>query len=266
MERTNQYACGGNLGWLKPCFSTSPGVPFNENSIQKLQNYYFKEDTAPQRFPGLVIVAVSNSQAPNGMMGERGAMEQVSPPELLHAFIMRVAELVRQGAPHDVLSGWLRVFLTCMMVFEKLPTVDAKSARSDSLRENAVAEYHGIAWTVLQKVYHIGYYRDRKIKELGSLSAARVAQLYNEERVSAKGSLCFRLSRIDPQLSNQKPEAMTESYVDQALTIWNRMLTCPELTSLLLKMDKAYGHDAPLNGVVQYQLLISKTRTQARSC
>ena len=58
---------------------------------------------------------------------------------------------------------------------------------------------------------------------------------------------------------------MTESYVDQALTIWNRMLTCPELTSLLLKMDKAYGHDAPLNGVVQYQLLISKTRTQARS-
>ena len=160
MQRTNQYACGGNLAWLKPCCSTSPGVPFNENSVQKLKNYYFKEDTAPQRFPGLVIIAVSNSQAESGMMGERGAMEQVSPPELVHSFIMRVAELVDQGAPHDVLSGWLRVFLTCMMVFEKLPTADAKSARSDSLRENAVADYNGFAWTVLQKVYHLGYYRE----------------------------------------------------------------------------------------------------------
>ena len=179
-------------------------MPFNENSVQKIKNYYFKEDTAPQRFPGLVIIAVSNSQAESGMMGERGAMEQVSPPELVHSFIMRVAELVDQGAPHDVLSGWLRVFLTCMMVFEKLPTADAKSARSDSLRENAVADYNGFAWTVLQKVYHLGYYRERKIKELGSLSAARVAQLYNEEWVSV-GTSCLFLCRIAPRPSNQKP-------------------------------------------------------------
>lgn len=181
MGKTKQYACGGNLAWIKMGFSTSPGVPYNENSVRKLKDYYFKKAEAPQRFPTLIIVAVSNQQAKDGVMSERGALEAVSPPEMVHAFILRLEELVSGNASDDVLSGWLRIMLSTMFMFELLPTLDSRSARSDSLRENAVADYHGFAWTVLQKVYHLGLFKQRKEKDLGSLSAQRIAQIYNQD-------------------------------------------------------------------------------------
>lgn len=46
------------------------------------------------------------------------------------------------------------------------------------------------------------------------------------------------------------------------MTVWSRMLSCKEIADVLHCMDRTYGHDAPLNGIVQYQLMISKTRTQ----
>lgn len=186
MENTKQYACGGNLAWIKIGYSTSPGVPYNQNSIRKLKEFYFSSDDAPQRFPGLVIVGVSPQQVKDGILGEKGAMEAVSPPELVHSFIFRLSELIDGKTSDAVLEKWLNVMLSTMFVFELLPTLDAKSARTDSLREAAVADYHGFAWTVLQKVYHLGLYRLRKEKELGSLSASRVASLYNEEWPSGR--------------------------------------------------------------------------------
>lgn len=57
-------------------------------------------------------------------------------------------------------------------------------------------------------------------------------------------------------------EKITESWIDMAMTVWDRLLASRELASILEDMDRRYGHDAPLNGIVQYQLLISKTRTQ----
>ena len=42
----------------------------------------------------------------------------------------------------------------------------------------------------------------------------------------------------------------------------DRMLNHKEIAEILERMNTKYGHDAPLNGIVQYQLLISKTRTQ----
>ena len=184
MARTKQYACGGNLSWIKMGFTTSPGVPYNQNSILKLKDFYFQGQEAPPRFPGLIIVAVSLQQAQNGMMSEKGAMESVSPPELVHAFVLRLAELIREKTSDDLLEGWLRVILSTMFMFELLPTVDDRSARADSLRESAVADYHGFAWTVLQKVYHLGLFRQRKERDLGTLSAQRVAQLYNEDSLN----------------------------------------------------------------------------------
>ncbi|CAK9003484.1 Uncharacterized protein SCF082_LOCUS7759, partial [Durusdinium trenchii] len=251
MARTKQYACGGNLSWIKMGFTTSPGVPYNQNSILKLKDFYFQGQEAPRRFPGLIIVAVSLQQAQNGMMSEKGAMESVSPPELVHAFVLRLAELIREKTSDDLLEGWLRVILSTMFMFELLPTVDDRSARADSLRESAVADYHGFAWTVLQKVYHLGLFRQRKERDLGTLSAQRVAQLYNEDSLN----WVERATAADS-------EAITESYVDQAMTVWSRMLSCKEIADVLHCMDRTYGHDAPLNGIVQYQLMISKTRTQ----
>ena len=46
------------------------------------------------------------------------------------------------------------------------------------------------------------------------------------------------------------------------MTVWDRMLGHNDIASMLDKMNTMYGHNAPLNGIVQYQLLISKTRTQ----
>ena len=184
MANTKQYAAGGNFAWCKIGFTTSPGVPYNESAVENLKKYYFGGVEAPKRFPEVVVVAVSQKQMNEGVMTSRGAMESVSPPELQHAFVLRVAELVDQKVPDAALNSWLRVMLSTMFVWEFLPSFDDKSARSDSLRENAVSNYHAFGWTVLQKVYHLGLFRQRKERELGALSAGRVAQLYNQDTYS----------------------------------------------------------------------------------
>ena len=46
------------------------------------------------------------------------------------------------------------------------------------------------------------------------------------------------------------------------MTVWDRMLSHKDIADLLDRMNTLFGHNAPLNGVVQYQLLISKTRAQ----
>ena len=100
----------------------------------------------------------------------------------LHAFILRVAELIDAKVSDSALESWLRVILTTMCVFEILETADARSARSDTLREVAVTNFNGIAWTVIQKVYHLGLFKARKERDMGSLAAEKVAALYNEDR------------------------------------------------------------------------------------
>ena len=91
MEQTKQYACGGNLAWLKVTYSTSPGVPYNERAVQKLKDFYFGGKVAPLRYPENLIIAVSSDQVKEGnMMTQRGAMESVSPPELPLNSITRI--------------------------------------------------------------------------------------------------------------------------------------------------------------------------------
>lgn len=48
------------------------------------------------------------------------------------------------------------------------------------------------------------------------------------------------------------------------MTVWSRILANPDMCEVLERLDREYGHDAPLNGIVQYQMLISKTRTPDR--
>ena len=191
MTNTKQYAAGGNFAWCKIGWTTSPGVPYNESGVEKLKKFYFAEIQAPKRFPEVVVVAVSQKQMDDGMMGSRGCMESVSPPELQHAFVFRLAELINEKTSDAVLQSWLRVMLTTMFIFEYLPSFDSKSARSDSLRENAVTNYHAFGWTVLQKVYHLGLFRQRKERELGPLSAARVAQIYNQDTIRGTVESCL---------------------------------------------------------------------------
>ena len=62
--------------------------------------------------------------------------------------------------------------------------------------------------------------------------------------------------------TSEDSEKITESWVDQAMTVWDRMIKIPSVAALLLKMDHVYGHDAPLNGIVAMQGLVSKTRTE----
>lgn len=96
MANTKQYAAAGNFAWCKVGFTTSPGVPYNESAVEKLKSFYFGEILAPKRYPEVMVVAVSAKQLDEGMMNSRGAMECLTPCELQHALVFRVAELITQ--------------------------------------------------------------------------------------------------------------------------------------------------------------------------
>ena len=66
----------------------------------------------------------------------------------------------------------------------------------------------------------------------------------------------------EERATSEDSEKITASWIDQALTVWDRMIKVPSVAALMLKMDHDYGHDAPLNGIVAMQGLVSKTRTE----
>ena len=50
------YKCGGNLMWINPFKSPTPGVPINTASIQTLKDHYFKQPR--EMYPKVTQVAV----------------------------------------------------------------------------------------------------------------------------------------------------------------------------------------------------------------
>ena len=148
----------------------------------KAASFYFGEILAPKRYPEVMVAAVSAKQLDEGMMNSRGAMECLTPCELQHALVFRVAELITQKSSETILSGWLRMMLSTMFVWELYSPVLMTGVPGQTVCGSPLCRtITALPGTVLQKVYHLGLFRQRKERELGPLSAARVAQIFNQD-------------------------------------------------------------------------------------
>ena len=101
------------------------------------------------------------------------------------AYLKAIARDIRAKAPKDVLEKWRHSLLTVTAEFRVLASEDDIYLTAVNQREDVVTKYHELARTGYQRVHEICLFKQRKEKTLGTLSAKRTAEEFNQRATLA---------------------------------------------------------------------------------
>ena len=95
-------AGGGNLFWLNATHLPNPGVPVNMKKVTTLKMYHHGTPSPPCE---QLIIGVPKGLSKDDLLTKctTGQLHMVSPPEILHAWLFRLAERIADGMDEDEL-------------------------------------------------------------------------------------------------------------------------------------------------------------------
>ena len=235
-----EYTSGCNMWWVNPFALITTGVPYNHGQIRRLQDYFFSRPTT--KFPLNITVAVSNEDDPNSL---KGNFLSLTPLEPIHALLLRVAADVEGGADTEDLKTWRRLMLTVSITFERVGSEDDRHWRAVQLREAVGAKHAVMSRTPIARVYELMEYKKKVEAKSGSLAAATLADYYMR-----KGHL------------NELSEKVTKSWVDTACTVFDRMLSCPQIKEIITMAENEYGVKTPFQSIYTLECILCKARDE----
>ena len=239
MATSGVYSCGGNVFWMGLAYNSMPGVPAFMTHVTKLHRHYFS--TACRLRKTIIIRVPHTDFIP---MECKGSLSSPSPEEYVHTFLMGMSEAVKSGAPTEELKAWRAAALTASFSFELMDTNEKFFWTSVNLREDLVTDYAEMSRTGLQKVMEIVTFKRNMKSTLGNLSAAKVAELY---AANAKMS--------------ESSEAMSDSLVDQCLTVHNRVLKRADIYANIVQCETLWGVDSPWHKVGKMHAVLTRARS-----
>ena len=89
------YKAAGNIFWLNMRRMTNASVPVYKSNIKKLMTAFF---SSPDCYPYDVHVALDAKAKGDDILRNRGSLHRLSCEEVEMAYIMKVAERIRDGA------------------------------------------------------------------------------------------------------------------------------------------------------------------------
>ena len=173
------FTCGVNALWASPLQSIAPGVPLIPAAIKELMGSMFPNGPAPVEHT-LVFKA-----QPNGTIKFGDAL-RVSPEEPQHALLLKIAERIAASAPQTELMEWKRVLLSCPGRIAFFDTDDDVYFHLTNARVKALTSARAMAHKTSQIIIDIFDFKLRKEATLGTLSAAKIAEIYQETRPLAR--------------------------------------------------------------------------------
>lgn len=125
LERTGVYRAAANVFSLDFMYSVCPTVPLSLQRVKDWGNHVFAEGPVHLRDCTVVMVETPDEDIVN----LRGRWKQVTPEELTHGFILKLAERLsakgRDSATADEISTWKSVALSWPMQFEVIRGEDS---------------------------------------------------------------------------------------------------------------------------------------------
>ncbi len=239
IKRTGRYEAGCNLLWTDPLYTATPGIPVSQRSIKLLQQHYF---ASPAPFPCAVVIAVQGEDM--DPLACRGALQRLSPEDIVHALLLKIAEDIAFGADEAVLQAWRRTLLSTTFIFEPMENDDAKFYRAVSLRETFVTDFRAMARSAVQRVFEVVGFLTRKEKAGQRLSAADVAAQYAEHVQMSENS-----------------EQVTLNFVECAVTLWRRAFQNPAVLRVLLRAEE-FSVGTPFDSVNKMHVVVYRAKTE----
>ena len=239
MKSTASYKCGGNLFWLDHAYNPSSGTPLSIQRIKDLKEFSFSK---PSAYPLDVIIAVPHDKF--NPMEHLGALQSVSPIEVLIAFAQAVAESIRSEQPEATLKEWKISALTCTMVFEVLASNEQILARSLGIREKISSDFASLSRTPFQRVYEIWHYKQRKEEQNGGpMTSKKLADDFNSLVKLAKTS-----------------EPVVTDYVTACIMVYEKAFKYPEVQQSVAWCDEKFGTKSPFDSVYKMQAILRKCK------
>lgn len=235
MANSKRYICGCNLFWASMDDPVTANVPLNPKQIQQLEAHYFQ---TPAPMPLVVKIAVVNGEDP---LKKKGMLFRISPVEIIAAMVSAVANAIRAGASVDLLHGWRTQLLTVPFEFVECEGDDPRHFMALQYRENLVANYAGMRYSTIMKIFDLESFMDRKARTTGRLTSAACAAMYRESLTLSAAS-----------------EEITDSFVDMALTISQRLLSHQSIRQALIEADQEFSTRNPLDSTTKLQTIINK--------
>ena len=240
MKNTKCYKCAGNAMWVDFKWNVNPNMPTTRAAVDEMQHKYFP---SPKPMPHIITIAVpSLTYNPMEHMGE---LQRVSPNEPGDALLLAIADDVRAGAGKQRLEEWQKVILTVQFHFELLATDDEKFWRSQQLRENVLIDFTGVYPTAFQRIVTVVSYKAKKEAIGGKVSSKALAESWHN----------------NVELSS-KAEQLTDAAVENAVTVWNRMLCQTEVRAVIMAADEELGHNGPFDSINKLHVIVYKGKTK----
>ena len=237
------YSCGGNSFWCDQVWMANHRVPINKGQVQEIQRFYLPPMDPPKEFTYEIVAAVS--AACDEEFHKKGSFQRLSPAEPCHALLFSIHEAISGKAPEAILRRWKELLLTTPFRFELVPQGEARYWRAQNLREEMVERGITVRLSVRQRIYDVAGFKASKEAALKTtLGAAAVASAYQKHLKASAGS-----------------EVISESFVDSAITVHDRLLSIPACSVLLEELDAQYLKGNPLSSIYAFQAIIDKAQT-----
>jgi hypothetical protein len=170
----------------------------------------------------------------------------VSPIEMRMATLRAVARDVK-SKDADKIRAWRRHLLSCRFLYIQLDALEDVWKHARQLREDVAQHSVALRLTALQAVYEFVHFRNRYERAHGKQPARALSEAYRAGINFADTS-----------------EEVTDSFVDMAVTIDNRMLRVERIGSVLLKADNEFGVNTPFDAITKLQVIVNKGRHEDR--
>lgn len=237
-----QYTCGINLFWLNPLLSVTPFVPITKSRVLR---------QAATLTPGVFQPAlVAHASWERAAQMPRGAILRVSPDELVHSLIFKVAERIEANASTSELDQWQRTLLSMPCCFKRFDTDDARYAESNSIRNEIGGVAKLIVFSARQVVYNIWGFKVKKQASTGGreLSAGEIADFWDKHVKKCEGSESLH----------------KKSAIDACLTLYQRVFSIPECERIVRQSEEKYGADSAWNSIWKLQEIVYRAKTAGK--
>ncbi|CAL1151682.1 unnamed protein product [Cladocopium goreaui] len=223
------YKCGGNLFWHNLVWLAEHRIPLNEGQIKQIQSFSLPPLDPPPNFPYVVTVAVD--AVDDASLTPDGHWHRLSPAEPVFALLFSICEAVTKG-DEAILKNWRRVLLTVDFEFFAIPDGEMRYWKAVNLREKAVELGQSVRLSLRQRIFDVAGFKKAKEDSSGTqLAAKKVASLYSQHVKLASGQ-----------------EALSETFIDCACTIFKRIFSVPRCQKILEEADMIFlGTTNPWN-------------------
>jgi len=216
-DTTAQYKCGFNIMRHDILWLAAPRVPISSNKINEYRSFNLDPANPPTQLTQTVL-AVDPTVDPISVSG----LQRLSPPEPTYAWAYALAEAIDKGFGEGILLRWKKLLLTASVAIESVPPGESRYWRAQNLRQELIEIGDVSKLTVREQILDVAGFKQDKERELGRpLSCPAVAKIWLDNVTFAKSS-----------------EAVSTSWIEVAVTVYNRVLAVPSAMQLIEWCDE----------------------------